>query len=284
MTPEEFRQALAARGVELSDHQMQQFADYYEYLVAVNEHVNLTAITQKDEVYLKHFYDSLIPALTVKDLQTEALTLCDVGAGAGFPSIPMKIAFPNLKVTIVDSLNKRIRFLNDLSERLGLEEVEFHHGRAEEFAGKKSKYRESYDVVTARAVARLSVLSEYCLPLVRVGGRFIALKAQKSEQELEDAEYAIESLGGKLVDDAFFTFPKRMTCVISLRSKKSDRLRKDIPERPERQPRCRLKSLEHKVKERFVCHFLFLRAIIRIRKASKRQKMTGTALKKSPFL
>ena len=149
MTPEEFRQALAARGVELSDHQMQQFADYYEYLVAVNEHVNLTAITQKDEVYLKHFYDSLIPALTVKDLQTEALTLCDVGAGAGFPSIPMKIAFPNLKVTIVDSLNKRIRFLNDLSERLGLEEVEFHHGRAEEFAGKKSKHRESYDVVTA---------------------------------------------------------------------------------------------------------------------------------------
>ena len=126
MTPEEFRQALAARGVELSDHQMQQFADYYEYLVAVNEHVNLTAITQKDEVYLKHFYDSLIPALTVKDLQTESLTLCDVGAGAGFPSIPMKIAFPNLKVTIVDSLNKRIRFLNDLSERLGLEEVEFH--------------------------------------------------------------------------------------------------------------------------------------------------------------
>ena len=175
MTPEEFRQALAARGVELSDHQMQQFADYYEYLVAVNEHVNLTAITQKDEVYLKHFYDSLIPALTVKDLQTEALTLCDVGAGAGFPSIPMKIAFPNLKVTIVDSLNKRIRFLNDLSERLGLEEVEFHHGRAEEFAGKKSRHRESYDVVTARAVARLSVLSEYCLPLARVGGRFIAL-------------------------------------------------------------------------------------------------------------
>ena len=98
--------------------------------------------------------------------------------------------------------------MNDLSERLGLEEVEFHHGRAEEFAGKKSKHRESYDVVTARAVARLSVLSEYCLPLARVGGRFIALKAQKSEQELEDAEYAIESLGGKLVDDAVFHLPE----------------------------------------------------------------------------
>lgn len=207
MTPEEFRQALAERGVELNGRQMQQFADYYEYLIAVNEHVNLTAITEEGEVYLKHFYDSIIPALTVKDLQTAELTVCDVGAGAGFPSIPMKIAFPNLRVTIVDSLNKRIRFLNDLADRLSLEGVEFNHGRAEEFAGRKSVHRESFDVVTARAVARLSVLSEYCLPLVRKGGRFIALKAQKSDQELGDARYAIECLGGRLVADDTMYLP-----------------------------------------------------------------------------
>ena len=116
MTPEEFRAELAKHGVKLSDEQMQQFQTYYEFLVATNEHVNLTAITKQDEVYLKHFYDSLLPALEVKDLQTRPFSICDVGAGAGFPSIPLKIAFPNLKVTIVDSLNKRIKFLEELSQ------------------------------------------------------------------------------------------------------------------------------------------------------------------------
>ena len=175
MTPEEFRQSLAEQGLNLTDEQMQQFELYYEFLVETNKNLNLTAITEKNEVYLKHFYDSLLLALTVKNLQTEELSLCDVGAGAGFPSLPVKIAFPQLKITIVDSLNKRIKFLQELTQKLNLQDVHFHHARAEEFGGKRSVHRERYDLVTARAVARMSVLSELCLPLAKVGGRFIAL-------------------------------------------------------------------------------------------------------------
>ncbi len=208
MTPEEFRAELAKHGVKLSDEQMQQFQTYYEFLVATNEHVNLTAITKQDEVYLKHFYDSLLPALEVKDLQTRPFSICDVGAGAGFPSIPLKIAFPNLKVTIVDSLNTRIKFLEELSQKLNLTDTYFYHARAEEFAGKKSGFRESFDVVTARAVARLSVLSEFCLPLVKLNGRFIALKAQKASEELADAKYAVATLGGKIEEDIQTALPK----------------------------------------------------------------------------
>lgn len=208
MTPEEFRAELAKHGVKLSDEQMQQFQTYYEFLVATNEHVNLTAITKQDEVYLKHFYDSLLPALEVKDLQTRPFSICDVGAGAGFPSIPLKIAFPNLKVTIVDSLNKRIKFLEELSQKLNLTDTYFYHARAEEFAGKKSGFRESFDVVTARAVARLSVLSEFCLPLVKLNGRFIALKAQKASEELAYAKYAVATLGGKIEEDIQTALPK----------------------------------------------------------------------------
>ena len=208
MTPEEFRAELAKHGVKLSDEQMQQFQTSYEFLVATNEHVNLTAITKQDEVYLKHFYDSLLPALEVKDLQTRPFSICDVGAGAGFPSIPLKIAFPNLKVTIVDSLNKRIKFLEELSQKLNLTDTYFYHARAEEFAGKKSGFRESFDVVTARAVARLSVLSEFCLPLVKLNGRFIALKAQKASEELADAKYAVATLGGKIEEDIQTALPK----------------------------------------------------------------------------
>ena len=180
MTPEEFRQALAAQGIELTARQLEQFAIYYQFLVETNQHLNLTAITEEKEVYLKHFYDSILAGIAVTDLRKEELSLCDVGAGAGFPSIPLKIAFPQLKVTIVDSLNKRINFLNELAAKLDLTGVAFFHARAEEFAGKKSPYRESFDIVTARAVARMTVLSELCLPLVKKGGRFVALKAQKA--------------------------------------------------------------------------------------------------------
>lgn len=208
MTPERFRQELAQHGIDLTAQQMQQYETYYRFLVAANEHVNLTAITDQEEVYLKHFYDSLLPALVVKDLRQEKLRLCDVGAGAGFPSIPLKIAFPQLQVTIVDSLNKRIKFLDELAAKLQLSGVEFHHARAEEFAGKKSSFRESFDLVTARAVARLSVLAELCLPLVKVGGRFIALKAQKAQIELAEAQYAIKKLGGELVADDKLVLPE----------------------------------------------------------------------------
>ncbi|MCZ2491224.1 ribosomal RNA small subunit methyltransferase G [Dellaglioa algida] len=207
MNPEEFRQSLAEKGINLTDRQMAQFETYYEFLVMTNENLNLTAITEKSDVYLKHFYDSLTPAFYSKEIQSEPLSICDVGAGAGFPSIPLKIAFPQLTVTIVDSLNKRINFLNELADKLDITGVAFFHNRAEEFAGKKSLYREQYDIVTARAVARLSVLSELCLPLVKLNGQFIALKAQKMDEELADAEYAIKLLGGQVKVNHEFNLP-----------------------------------------------------------------------------
>ena len=196
MTPEEFRQALAQHQIELTDHQMEQFAQYYQDLVATNKVVNLTRITEEKEVYLKHFYDSITGALALTELTTSALILCDIGAGAGFPSWPLKIAFPQLKVTIVDSLNKRISFLQELVDRLGLTGVSLVHARAEDFSKKGSPHREQFDVVTARAVARLSVLSELCLPAAKVGGVFLAYKAQAADEELQAARPALQKLGG----------------------------------------------------------------------------------------
>ncbi|PHK50054.1 16S rRNA (guanine(527)-N(7))-methyltransferase RsmG [Staphylococcus edaphicus] len=209
---------LSTHGIALSDKQQQQFQTYYEMLVEWNEKMNLTSITEEHEVYLKHFYDSIATSFYT-DL-TKELTVCDVGAGAGFPSIPLKIIFPNLKVTIVDSLNKRIHFLNQLAEALDLDNVNFVHDRAETFG--KGDYRESYDIVTARAVARLSVLSELCLPLVKKGGHFIALKSSKGEEELEDARFGIGVFGGKVLDTISYDLPEdageRQMIIIGKRS------------------------------------------------------------------
>lgn len=198
MNPEQFQQALADHGITLSAEQMQQFADYYQLLVETNEHVNLTRITEKDEVYLKHFYDSITGAFAEPRLESEELTLCDIGAGAGFPSLPLKIAFPQLKVTIVDSLNKRIAFLEALVAKLGLTDVTLIHDRAETFSAKNSPYREKFDIVTARAVARLSVLSELCLPAAKISGEFIAYKASAAPEELQQGGAAIKQLSGKV--------------------------------------------------------------------------------------
>ena len=205
MNTEQFVHLLEEKGISLSNQQMEQYELYYSTLVEWNEKMNLTAITEKDEVYLKHFYDSISAAFYYDFNQP--LKVCDVGAGAGFPSIPLKIAFPQIQVTIVDSLNKRIGFLNHLAEKLGLDHVEFVHDRAETF-GKNKKYRESFDLVTARAVARLSVLSELCLPLVKVGGTFLAMKGAGAEQELDKANKAITTFGGKLIDSHTFTLPE----------------------------------------------------------------------------
>lgn len=209
---------LSTHGIELSDKQQQQFQTYYQMLVEWNEKMNLTSITEEHEVYLKHFYDS-IAASFYTDL-TKELTICDIGAGAGFPSIPLKIIFPNLKVTIVDSLNKRIHFLNQLADALDIENVSFVHDRAETYG--KGDYRESYDIVTARAVARLSVLSELCIPLVKKGGQFIALKSSKGEEELEEARFGIGVLGGKVVDTISYELPEnageRQMIIIDKRS------------------------------------------------------------------
>lgn len=204
MNEKQFIEALAAKGIELSDEQIAQFRKYFELLVEWNEKMNLTAITDLEGVYLKHFYDSISPSLYFDF--TKVKSVCDVGAGAGFPSIPIKICFPHLHVTIVDSLNKRITFLNHLSEELGLDHMEFVHARAEEF-GQNVKYRERFDVVTARAVARLSVLSELCIPLAKQGGSFVALKAAAGAEELKDAKKAISTLGAALKEEFSFLLP-----------------------------------------------------------------------------
>lgn len=204
MNEQQFIETLRAKGIELSPTQIAQFRKYFELLVEWNKKMNLTAITEEKEVYLKHFYDS-ISAAFYYDF-TKVTTVCDVGAGAGFPSLPIKICYPHLEVTIVDSLNKRITFLNHLSEELGFQNTNFVHARAEEF-GQNKKYRETFDVVTARAVARLSVLSELCVPLVKQGGQFVALKAAAGQEELKDATQAIKLLGTTLVDSHEFTLP-----------------------------------------------------------------------------
>lgn len=205
MNEQQFIQALAEKGIHLSDQQIQQFRTYFELLVEWNEKMNLTAITDQQEVYLKHFYDSISAAFYVDF--TQPLEVCDVGAGAGFPSLPMKICFPEIRVTIVDSLNKRIQFLKHLSSELGLNHVEFVHARAEEF-GQNPVYREKFDVVTARAVARLSVLAELCVPLVKVGGRFVAMKAASAQDELKDAKKALTVLGVEKKEQFNFQLPE----------------------------------------------------------------------------
>ena len=204
MNQQQFVEALKEKGIDLNPEQLQQFNRYYELLVEWNEKMNLTAITDQPSVYLKHFYDSISMAFYVDF--SKGQSICDVGAGAGFPSIPLKICFPQLQVTIVDSLNKRIQFLTHLSEQLKLTNVHFVHSRAEEF-GQNPKYREQYDMVTARAVARLSVLSELCIPLAKVGGQFVAMKAAAAQDELSGAKKALSILGAKKIQEYSFTLP-----------------------------------------------------------------------------
>ena len=189
-TKETFVQRLEEKGYVLTKRQQDQFAMYAKMLASWNEKMNLTAIVEEHAVYEKHFYDSLLPFLTV-----EAKTLCDVGAGAGFPSIPVKILHPELEVVILEPLAKRIRFLEELCEELQLSGVRCLHERAEDYA---LKHRESFDIVSARAVAALPVLSELCLPLVKVGGLFIAMKGPGAKEEVLLAQQAIEKLGACL--------------------------------------------------------------------------------------
>ena len=198
MNPEQFVQELSKRNFKLNEKQINQFNQYFTSLIAANQKVNLTRITEEDDVYLKHFFDSLTPLFTFSEVFKPGDTVCDVGAGAGFPSIPLKILQPELKVTIVDSLGKRLTFLQDLIEKLQLQDVTLVHGRAED-VGQNKLYREQFDIVTARAVANMAVLSEYCLPLVKKSGYFVALKGPKAEKELQDGQKAISLLGGKVI-------------------------------------------------------------------------------------
>lgn len=177
--------------IDLSDEQAFQLYTYYEMLVEWNKVMNLTGITEFEEVLLKHFIDSA--AISRITDMSKVNTVMDVGTGAGFPGMPLKIVFPHLKITLLDSLNKRIQFLNAVIEKLQLEEIETIHGRAEDF-GRDAKYREQYDLCVSRAVANLSSLSEYCVPFIKVGGRFISYKAGEVEEEVTAAEKAIRTL------------------------------------------------------------------------------------------
>ncbi|UXR78339.1 MULTISPECIES: 16S rRNA (guanine(527)-N(7))-methyltransferase RsmG [unclassified Staphylococcus] len=229
MSVEWLAKQLDEHGITLSDKQKQQFETYYDMLVTWNDKINLTSITEKHEVYLKHFYDSITLSFYC-DL-SEPLHVCDVGAGAGFPSIPLKIVFPHLHVTIVDSLNKRIQFLNQLADALELEGVRFVHDRAETF-GKNEDYRASFDIVTARAVARLSVLSELCLPLVKKHGLFMALKSSKGQEELDEARFAIGVLGGRVEDVFGFTLPEEAGERQIIKIQKRSQTPKKYPRKP----------------------------------------------------
>ena len=193
-----FEKGLEQLSITLSGEQKQQFLTYYEYLVEKNKVMNLTAITEYEEVITKHFLDSLAVVKTscFKPEELAGKKLIDIGTGAGFPGIPLKIAFPKLEILLLDSLNKRINFLNEVTEMLGLTKINTVHGRAEDYA-KQKEYRESFDFCVSRAVANLSTLSEYCIPFVKQGGCFISYKSGSVDQELIQAEKAVKILGGQ---------------------------------------------------------------------------------------
>lgn len=207
---EEFTRLLDAGcgelGIILTEKQKEQFFKYFELLTEWNKVMNLTAITEMPEVVTKHFVDSLLVVKVLDGIRTETYSCIDVGTGAGFPGIPLKIAFPQLQITLLDSLNKRVGFLNTVIQELGLTGIQAVHGRAEDF-GRDKEYREQFDLCVSRAVANLSTLSEYCLPFVKQGGSFLPYKSGKVEEEAREAEGAVKKLGGFMGDTKTFILP-----------------------------------------------------------------------------
>ncbi len=199
-----FDNKLNELGITLNETQKKQFDQFYELLVEWNKVMNLTGITEYEEVNEKHFVDSVSIVKSVDMNQVESVI--DVGTGAGFPGIPLKIVFPHLKVVLLDSLNKRINFLNTVIDELGLENISTIHGRAEDFA-KKPEYREQFDLCVSRAVANLATLSEYCIPYVKKDGMFVPYKSGEIDEELEQSKKAVHVLGGKIQDVVKFQLP-----------------------------------------------------------------------------
>ena len=233
MTENKFVECVTKLGIEINDLQLNQLKQYYELLIEYNNKINLTAIVNKEDVYLKHFYDSLtlFKAIDLNKIET----MCDVGSGAGFPGIVIKILFPKIKITLIDSLNKRILFLKDVIKKLNLKEIEAIHQRAEIFA---LSNREKYDLVTARAVAPLNVLSELCIPLIKKDGYFVAMKGNNKE-ELKTSEKAIKKLGGnitKIINFILIFENSNRTLIkikkVNLTSKKFPRKYSDIKKNP----------------------------------------------------
>lgn len=221
-----FEQQLEQLEIELTEKQKNQFYRYYEMLVEWNKVMNLTGITEYDEVNEKHFVDSLS---VTKAIDMEKInSLIDIGTGAGFPGIPLKIAYPHLHVVLLDSLQKRIKFLDAVIEELGLEDVETLHGRAEDYA-KKPEYREQFDICVSRAVANLSTLSEYCVPYIKIGGMFISYKSGDVDEEAKKSEKAVKLLGGKLKNIIKFQLPGTEIGRSFVRIEKLEKTKKRYP-------------------------------------------------------
>ena len=228
MKEEEFnkkmKESLKELNIEISEKQLNQFYNYMNILIEWNKVMNLTNITEPEEIIQKHFVDSLTVLKSIKENDS----IIDVGTGAGFPGIPIKIAFPETRITLLDSLNKRIKFLEEVINKLELKNIETIHGRAEEVAHNK-KYREKYDIAIARAVAPLNVLSEYLLPFVKIGGYAICMKGAKGKEEAEEVKNAIKILGGEITNSREFNLPNTEMARVIIEIEKIKNTEKKYP-------------------------------------------------------
>lgn len=224
-----FYEGLEELDIKLSNEQIEQFVKFYEMLVEKNKVMNLTGITEFEEVIVKHFIDSLALVKVIdKDKLLDDISIIDIGTGAGFPGIPLKIAFPEIKITLLDSLNKRINFLKEVSEELGFENIEFIHGRSEDF-GRNPQYREKFDICVSRAVANLATLSEFCVPFVKVGGSFVSYKAGDCGEEVGVSIKAVEKMGGKITNQLEYVVPTSDLNRVLLMIKKEKATPKSFP-------------------------------------------------------